>query len=75
MLLRNKNPENPKNIDEYNLTPKLKKTVELFQSMPNSPYYKSQQVILMGKKISSMPDKHKIRQNQVLNNFIISCIM
>ncbi|KYO03495.1 cysteine desulfuration protein SufE [Plasmodium gaboni] len=62
----NKNPENQKNIDQYNLTPKLKKTVELFQSMPNSPYYKSQQVILMGKKIPSMPDKYKIRQNQVL---------
>ncbi|CRG95413.1 cysteine desulfuration protein SufE, putative [Plasmodium gallinaceum] len=64
-LSGNKNHENL-NIEHYNLTPKLKKTVQFFQSMPNNPYYKSQQVILLGKKCSPMPCEFKTRQNQVL---------
>lgn len=59
---------NPKkmNLEHFNLTPKLKKTVTLFQSMPNDPYYISQQVILLGKKCPPMPSKLKNRINQVL---------
>ncbi|CRG98808.1 cysteine desulfuration protein SufE, putative [Plasmodium relictum] len=64
-LSGNQNMENS-NIEHYNLTPKLKKTVQLFQSMPNNPYHKSQQVILLGKKCSPMPREFKTRQNQVL---------
>lgn len=60
--------KNSKNlsIEHFNLTPKLKKTVTLFQSMPNDPYYKSQQVILLGKRCPPMPASLKNRPNQVL---------
>lgn len=60
--------QNPKNgnMEHFNLTPKLKQTVTLFQSMPNDPQYISQQVILLGKKCPPMPSKLKNRLNQVL---------
>ncbi|SCM00160.1 cysteine desulfuration protein SufE, putative [Plasmodium chabaudi adami] len=61
----NQSPQNS-DIDSYNLTPKLKKTVQFFQSLSNNPYNKSQEVILMGKKCPPMPNELKTRQNQVL---------
>ncbi|SBS80771.1 SufE-like protein [Plasmodium ovale curtisi] len=64
-LSGNQPPENS-NIEQYKLTPKLRKTVQLFQSFPNNPYHKSQQVILLGKKCPPMPEDLKTRQNQVL---------
>ncbi|SBT70638.1 cysteine desulfuration protein SufE, putative [Plasmodium malariae] len=64
-LVGNQSPENS-NIEYYNLTPKLKKTVQFFQSIPNNPFHKSQQVILMGKKCPHMPEELKNRENQVL---------
>ncbi|KJP89067.1 hypothetical protein AK88_01360 [Plasmodium fragile] len=54
------------NIEQYHLTPKLRKTVEFFQALPNDPYRKSQEVILLGKKCPPMPEELKNRQNQVL---------
>ncbi|SBT75726.1 cysteine desulfuration protein SufE, putative [Plasmodium ovale] len=62
-LSGNQPPENS-NIEQYKLTPKLRKTVQLFQSFPNNPYHKSQQVILLGKKCPPMPEELKTRQNQ-----------
>ncbi|KEG00436.1 cysteine desulfuration protein SufE, putative [Plasmodium vinckei vinckei] len=61
----NQFPQNS-DIDSYNLTPKLKKTVQFFQSLSNNPYNKSQEVILMGKKCPPMPNELKTRENQVL---------
>ncbi|CXH92782.1 cysteine desulfuration protein SufE [Plasmodium berghei] len=58
-------PQNS-DIDSYNLTPKLKKTVQFFRSLSDNPYNKSQHVILMGKKCQPMPNELKTRQNQVL---------
>ncbi|CAA9986788.1 cysteine desulfuration protein SufE, putative [Plasmodium knowlesi strain H] len=54
------------NIEQYQLTPKLKKTVQFFQELPNDPYRKSQEVILLGRKCPPMPEELKNRQNQVL---------
>ncbi|ANQ06334.1 SufE-like protein [Plasmodium coatneyi] len=53
------------NIEQYNLTPKLKKTVQFFQALPNDPY-RNQEVILLGRKCPPMPEELKNRQNQVL---------
>ncbi|GAW79551.1 cysteine desulfuration protein SufE [Plasmodium gonderi] len=64
-LTGNHSPENS-NIEYYSLTPKLKKTVQFFQALPNNPYRKSQEVILLGRKCPPMPDELKNRQNQVL---------
>ncbi|GAB65037.1 SufE-like protein [Plasmodium cynomolgi strain B] len=54
------------NIEQFHLTPKLRKTVQFFQELPNDPYRKSQEVILLGRKCPPMPEELKNRQNQVL---------
>ncbi|VUZ93841.1 cysteine desulfuration protein SufE [Plasmodium vivax] len=59
-------PLRDSNIEEYHLTPKLRKTVQFFQALPNDPYRKSQEVILLGRKCPPMPEELKNRQNQVL---------
>ncbi|EUD66851.1 cysteine desulfuration protein SufE [Plasmodium inui San Antonio 1] len=59
-------PPRNSNIEQYKLTPKLRKTVQFFQALPNDPYRKSQEVILLGRKCPPMPEELKNRQNQVL---------
>ncbi|VWU49215.1 cysteine desulfuration protein SufE [Hepatocystis sp. ex Piliocolobus tephrosceles] len=59
-------PEQNLNIQQYNLTPKLKDTVEFFKAFSSDPYHRSQQVILLGKKCLPMPNELKTKPNQVL---------